>query len=240
MDFLPVVGRVPGARRRLGRRRLLRPRQRARLRLRRARRVGGAGRGRTVARALRPGAAAERARPRASRRGRSSPSAFASAAVAIARSWIASPVESKSVMSLGAAAAVGLAREHAADLGHPVSRDDARLDARSELAAVLGLLPVVAEEVGARELRRSRPRPCRARRRPSAIRAGLPRASPRRRARLGPGVTVTTMSAASASASDGATCAPSYCATAAARASSTSQTATSSRAPGTCASSRRR
>ena len=100
------------------------------------------------------------------------PSAFASAAVAIARSWIARPgrVEQRDV--LGAAAALGLAREDAADLGHPVARDDAGLDAGRQLAAVPGLLPVVAEEVGARRARPSRPRLCRGRRRPSATRAG--------------------------------------------------------------------
>ena len=72
--------------------------------------------------------------------------------MAIARSWIASPVESKSVMSSARAAAVGLAAEHAADVRDPVARDDARLDACGQLAAVARLLPVVAEEVGAGEL----------------------------------------------------------------------------------------
>ena len=58
LDFLPVVGRVPGAGQRVGRRRLLGPRQRARLPLRRARRGGDARAPGARARPVRSGAAA--------------------------------------------------------------------------------------------------------------------------------------------------------------------------------------
>jgi hypothetical protein len=52
----------------------------------------------------------------------------------------------------GAPAAIRLADEHGAELGDRVLGDDAGGDSGSELAAVACLLPVVAEEVRAREL----------------------------------------------------------------------------------------
>ena len=58
LDFLPVVGRVPGRRADLGRRRLLGPRERARPDVRRARRTGDAGARGAGAHAFRPGAIA--------------------------------------------------------------------------------------------------------------------------------------------------------------------------------------
>ena len=50
------------------------------------------------------------------------------AASAIARSWIARPVESKIVISSSSARPARVAREHRAELGHVAARDQTRLD----------------------------------------------------------------------------------------------------------------
>ena len=57
------------------------------------------------------------------------------------------------MISSSRAAALGVAGEHGAELGHVVALDRARLDRCRELAAVARLLPVVAEDARARELR---------------------------------------------------------------------------------------
>ena len=120
----------------------------------------------------------------------------ASAAIAIARSWIASPVESNVVISSAPRPARRVAGEHGAELVTSSAPDEARLDRVRELAAVARLLPVVAED-----------RAC-ARARPAAISAlpgpvgahqahvlARPRASPRSSSTSWPGVTVTSRSA---------------------------------------------
>ncbi len=101
LDFLPVVGRGTGPAGNLGRRRLLGTRERAR-----ASPAAAWSPARSSATAIRCStcsslrAAARRlSRAQSSTRGRSSWSAFANAARAIARSWIARPVESNSVTS---------------------------------------------------------------------------------------------------------------------------------------------
>ena len=78
--------------------------------------------------------------------------ARSSAASAIARSWIARPVESKVVISSSVRRPSASPGEHGAELGHLVARERARLDRVDELAVVACLLPVVAEDVRPDEL----------------------------------------------------------------------------------------
>ena len=68
------------------------------------------------------------------------------AAIAIARSWIARPVESNSVTAPASGAPGRRAGQHRAEVGHPLARDRARLDGAGQLAAVRRLRPLVAEQ----------------------------------------------------------------------------------------------
>ena len=156
--------------------------------------------------------------PRARRAGRSSSPARSIAASAIARSWIASPVESKSVISSSRLAARRRCRSRTA----PSVVTSSRASAPASTAAASSppcarLLPVVAEDACARELGDGDlrlPGPVGAHQRD--VLAGSERAL-REAAPRCPGVTVTTRSAASASSRDPATRAPSSSAAAAAR-----------------------
>ena len=80
-------------------------------------------------------------------------------ASAIARSWIASPVESKRVIC-SASARPGRAPASTAPSSVTASRVDApRGDRAGQLAALRGLLPLVAEQRAAARAPRARPRP---------------------------------------------------------------------------------
>ena len=221
-DLMPLVGRGPGPRRRLARRRLLGSRQRARARLRRPRRARDPRRARRRSStcSTRRGSRLHGARPSAGLeleplRGRRARPARSRAASAIARSWIARPVESKSGDLVVVRRPSAVPGEDVADrASRPRCVDEPGLDRVRELAAVARLLPVVAEETCARASSRGRrPPPCPGRRRPSATRAARGAATPSRDQHSCPGVTVTTMSAASASSSDAATPQPSSRAT---------------------------
>ena len=83
--------------------------------------------------------------------------------------------------------ALCVAGQHGAELRHVVAPDDPGLDAGGQLAAVARLLPVVAEETSAAELRHRDLRLARARQRPSARRAVRAAASRPGRGRLGRG-----------------------------------------------------
>ena len=72
----------------------------------------------------------------------------------MARSWIASPVESNNVTSSTSGTSLGRSDEYLSQLGHVVALEDACLDRSSGLAAVARLLPVVAEDACAHELLR--------------------------------------------------------------------------------------
>ena len=124
------------------------------------------------ARALRPGAA----RRLELERGRSSSSARSSAAIAIARSWIASPVESKIVISSAERRPSASPASTAPELGHV-----ARVDAPASTACASSP-PWLACSQSSQKMRRARARslrspPCPARRRPSGSRAGPAAAS---------------------------------------------------------------
>ena len=124
-----------------------------------------------------------------------------SAAIAIARSWIARPVESKTVISSSRAAALGLAREHGAELGH-VRRARARRPRPRRRARRRGSpAPSRRRRRGRARAPRPRSRPCRGRRRPSGSTCWPARSEPSASRISRPGVTVTTTSAASASSS---------------------------------------
>ena len=208
-DKLPLAGSGPGPRRRVGRRRLLGARERAR-----ASPAATSSRARSrgehppelalfdppgslVARRVeqppleRPDAAAPIDAWLGAQQRQVQP-VRARHASAMARSWIASPVESKIVISSSPRASRRVARQHRAELRHVARADRARLDRVRELAAVARLLPVVAEDARPRQLRRARSRPCPARRRPSGSRAGPAGAIPRGARSSCPGVTVTT------------------------------------------------
>ena len=84
------------------------------------------------------------------RDGPSGPSASASrTAWQSARSWIARPVESNSVISSGARPALRPAGQHRAELGHVIALHAAGFDRGGQLATVTRLRPLVAEEAAA-------------------------------------------------------------------------------------------
>ena len=147
-------------------------------------------------------------------RSRSVRRACSSAASAIARSWIASPVESNTVIS-------SASRRPAASPAStsPSSVTSSRstkpaVDRVREVAVVARLLPVVAEDVApAPSSAGGDLRLARAVRAHQADVLARPQRALRRRRTSRPGVTVTTTSAASASSRDAATSQPSSAAT---------------------------
>ena len=116
------------------------------------------------------------------------------------RSWIARPVESKSVISSASLRPGGRAGEDGAEVGDVVAADLAARDRPGELAAGRGLLPLVAEEPAAGDRRRRHLGLAVAVGPEHARGAGRARGRRRRRPGSSPGVTVTTTSQASASA----------------------------------------
>ena len=128
--------------------------------------------------------------------GRSSSPARSYAAIATARSWIARPVESKTVISSSSAGPRPRRRARAPSSVTSRAPDRARLHGRGELAAVARLLPVVAEDARARDLGDrdlGLARPVRAH---QAHVLSRPQRARRGAGSRGPGVTVTTTSAA--------------------------------------------
>ena len=101
-------------------------------------------------------------------------------AFAIARSWIARPVESKSVISSSARPARGVAREHARRARSPRLAPTPPASTACTSSPPWLACSQSSQKTRARRARRRRSRPCPARRRPSGSRAGPGGASPRR------------------------------------------------------------
>ena len=96
--------------------------------------------------------ASERRRGQSERRGRSISTDLSNASRAIPRSWIARPVESKSVVSVSSRRPSASPASTAPDRRHVLTGDAAGGNRRRQLPAVARLLPVVTEETCAREL----------------------------------------------------------------------------------------